>query len=299
MIGKRRQPEPIRVRIGAIEVEVRSRYRRFREEYLDLYGAFRVPTVSDRAIHIDVEPRRVFPRERRRFQIFVNGRPRFAPYTHAEVLPYVEWSVNWEVPKVYPEFLQLHAASLERDGLGVILAGDSGHGKSTLATALVMRGWGYLCDEFALVRASNLNLIPYPRAICLKKPSYPIIEKLGWAPQAPPQFLKGAKGHVGFVNPLAHDPRSLGRPCLPRYILFPRYVPGAVPSLDPMSRAEAALELHRVCFNLFACDRVGTNVLAELVRGAECFRLTSGEIQATCDLLERSVGRSMAKRRSA
>lgn len=280
-------------------MEVHSRYWRFREEYLSLYGAFRVPAVSDGAIRIDVKPRRILPRERRRFEIFVNGRPRFAPYTHAEVLPYVEWSVNWEVPKVYPEYLQLHAASLERNGRGIILAGDSGHGKSTLATALVTRGWGYLCDEFALVRASNLTLTPYPRAICLKKPSYPIIEGLGWAPQAPPLFLKGAKGHVGFVNPLEHDPRSLGRACPPRYVLFPKYVPGAAPSLAAMSRAEAALELHRVCFNLFACDRVGTDILAELVRGTECFRLTSGEIQATCDLLEREIGSPLHQRRSA
>jgi hypothetical protein len=60
--------------------------------------------------------------------------------------------------------------------------------------------------------------------------------------------------------------------------------------LVPISRAEAAFALHRVCFNLFGCDRLGLDVLAAMVRGASCYRLTSGELQQTCDLLQRLVG---------
>jgi hypothetical protein len=42
-----------------------------------------------------------------------------------------------------------HAATAVRDGGAVVLAGESGTGKSTLLAALMKRGWGMLGDELA------------------------------------------------------------------------------------------------------------------------------------------------------
>ncbi len=44
-----------------------------------------------------------------------------------------------------------HAATAVRDGQGVVLAGDSATGKSTLLAALLARGWAMLGDELAPV----------------------------------------------------------------------------------------------------------------------------------------------------
>ena len=72
-------------------------------------------------------------------------------------------------------------------------------------------------------------------------------------------------------------------------MIFPKYTQGAEPTLVPISRADAAFALHRVCFNLFKCRAVGLDVLAAMVRGASCYRLISGEIQRTCDVVQRLV----------
>jgi hypothetical protein len=201
----------------------------------------------------------------------------------------VEWAVNWEIPKVFPEYLQLHASSLQMDGVGVILPGTSGSGKSTLTAGLLARGASYLCDEFALIHAGTLQLHPFPKAICIKKPSYAALESVGLKLHENQHYYKKTKGYVGFVNPVGVHARWMGRPCSIRYVIFPRYVEGAEPQLNPMSRAEAAFALHEVCFNLLGCTAVGLDVIVNMIRAAECYQLVSGEIRSTCALLERLV----------
>lgn len=286
--------------IGVIPITLRSSVRRFTREYDRLYASARTPIAPAEAIYVEVKPARRVLGYTKRYVINLNGRMRFAPESYAELLPYVEWAVNWEIPKLRPQYLQIHAASMERNGIGVIFPGDSGSGKSTLTTALLARGWRYLCDEFALVHAQSLALHPFPRAICMKQAANRILKRLGLSTHQGARYLKGSKGFVGFVSPFQVRPACIGRTCPTRYVIFPKYAPGAKPRLVPISRAEAAFDLHRLCFNLFGCERVGIDVLSGLMRSAQAYRLVSGDIDATCDLLEReTAGTTRAHARSA
>lgn len=289
-----RSDERIRhFRIGVVSASLRTPMRGLLNRYTSLYEHFLTQTPPERRIQVDVQPTRFSLRHRRRYVVSVNGLHRFEPARFDEVLPYVEWAINWEVPRMWPEYLQLHASSMEVDGAGVIFPGHSGCGKSTLTAGLLARGWRYLCDEFALIHAHTLALHPYPRAICIKKPAYAVIKSLGLTLHRNHHYLKGTKGRVGFVNPFQVRRDAIGRACPIRYVIFPMYARGAEPALTPMSRAEAAFKLHDVCFNLFDCQTLGLDVLAELVRGASCYRLTSGEITATCALVQQLVERDL------
>jgi len=279
-------PETSFYQLGVVRAAINTPIRRFRDEYRALYYPFESVAPLPNAVTVDVRPARRLLGRCLRYRIDVNGRFRFSPTKFHELLPYVEWAVNWELPRVMPEYLQLHASSMEFEGAGVIFAGDSGSGKSTLATALLARGWRYLCDEFALIHTASLQLHPFPRAICMKRSGDHILERLGLTTHRGPRYLKGVKGYVSFVNPLQVRPDAIGCPAPVRFVIFPSYSCGAEPTLVPVGRAEAALDLHRVCFNLFSCQRPGTDVLAEVVRGASCYRLQSGEIDQTCALLE-------------
>jgi hypothetical protein len=54
----------------------------------------------------------------------------------------------------------LHAACVALDGRGVLLAGDSGAGKSSLAYACARRGWTYISDDSSsLVRRSRTRTV--------------------------------------------------------------------------------------------------------------------------------------------
>jgi HprK-related kinase A len=276
--------------IGAVPVTLAADYRGVVEQYGSLYEHHRLESHPARAVRVTVRRQPMSLWHRRRYDVISGDRLQFEPATRAEVLPYVEWAVNWQVPHVLPEYLQLHASSVQYRGEGVIFPGGSGFGKSTLTMGLLARGWRYFSDEFALIHAESRDLHPFPRALCLKKPSLPLAEKLGVRVHRNAYHIKGGKGLVGFVDPfsLGRDRVAAASPI--RWIIFPKYEPGTVPRLTPMSRAEAALEMHRHCFNLLTCHAAGADVLASVVRGATCYRLAAGELSATCDLLESAMG---------
>jgi len=79
--------------------------------------------------------------------------------------------------------LVLHAGAVAADGRGVLLPGGSNHGKSTLTTALVAEGFGYLTDEAAAVD-TNLRIRPFAKSIALDPGSFSLFEELAPANSA-------------------------------------------------------------------------------------------------------------------
>jgi hypothetical protein len=63
----------------------------------------------------------------------------------------------------------LHAASIEQAGAVVAFAGRSRAGKSTLAAAAVLAGYGYVADEITAVSPSDLTVRPFHRPIGLRR----------------------------------------------------------------------------------------------------------------------------------
>ncbi|MEK6677061.1 MAG: hypothetical protein AABZ47_15585 [Planctomycetota bacterium] len=281
--------EPNHFQIGVVHVTLDTAPRRLTREYSSLYAPFATLNPSHKKVRVSVLRTPWSARKRRRFQVCINGRLLYSPTHFCSVLPHVEWAVSWELQHAYPRFFQLHAATLEIDGMGVVFPGQSGVGKSTLSLGLFNRGWNYLCDEFALIDAETLEVHPYPRAICVKEPSFAIAESLGMPLHGGRRYWKGVKGPVGFVQPLSVRSNAIGRACPVRFVIFPQYQEKAEPTLIPMSRAETAFQLHEAAFNRFACHRPAHEILTGLVRGAECFRLITGDLQQTCDLIQNLV----------
>jgi len=281
--------ETRRFRFGAVCAALTTPLRSVLDDYTELYR-HSVSTIGHRGeIHVQVTPRPRSLRHRRRFDVTVNGRRQFEPGRLDEILPCIEWSIGWEVPRILPHYLQIHASAMEVDGQGVIFPGLSGRGKSTLTVGLLTRGWRYLSDEFALLEADSLQLHAYPRAICIKRPAFPVLEQLRVRLHRDKCYLKGAKGFVGFVRPLDVRPDCLGRACRIQFIVFPQYTPGTATVLVPMHRAEAAFALHETCFNLLNCRRPGLEVMVAMIRDVRCYRLFHSDIQATCDTLQELV----------
>jgi hypothetical protein len=62
-------------------------------------------------------------------------------------------------------FVSLHAASVAKDGHGVLLVADSGVGKSSLSYACACRGWTYISDDASslLYRGTGRTVIGNPQ----------------------------------------------------------------------------------------------------------------------------------------
>ncbi len=291
-ISARVARDRVDLRMGVVDVMVRSDLPDVLEDLASIYSdaACRRPAEPRRpVVRITVEARRPSLLARREYAVSGDGHELWTTRKTNEVLPYVEWGVNWRVIATRPEYLQIHAAALARSGHGLIMAAESGFGKTTLAAGLLARGWQYLSDEFALIDPDDLRIHPFPKALCVKNGSFPVMERLG-LPVWRRHYVKALKGEVGYVNPLAGGRAVAARACPARLIVFPRYAENTRPRLYPISRAQAAFELARHALNRNVHGARAASILSDLARGARCYALDSGPIRETCDELERLIG---------
>lgn len=75
----------------------------------------------------------------------------------------------------HTEYVMLHAAQLERNGRSLLLLGDAGAGKSTLATALERAGFDLLSDDIVLL-SHNGKVAALPFPVTLKEGSWSLLD---------------------------------------------------------------------------------------------------------------------------
>lgn len=98
--------------------------------------------------------------------------------------------------------LVLHASSVEIDGKAIILAGQKGDGKSTLAASLGKSGFSILNDDVTPVRFAGAGLLVYPGFPFLKLNPDAIIQTVGSDLES---YKRIAKGFEKRVVPLGND----------------------------------------------------------------------------------------------
>lgn len=102
-----------------------------------------------------------------RYRLYVDGRRRWSDGIDGHCLAAVHGEIT-ELAIDHPaNHVLFHGGAVERDGRVVVVAGESGRGKSTLTAALVRRGFGYLTDEVAAVVPHDLSVVPFPKALDL------------------------------------------------------------------------------------------------------------------------------------
>jgi HprK-related kinase A len=290
VITTRTNESPAAFRIGELDIVVRSDLRGVLDDFAAMYpGCARRDVGPGDAIRMEVKRDGRTRFGRRRYAVHGDGVKIHEGLRPDEVLPHLEWGLGWRIVARCTNYLQLHAASMARDGNGVVLAGGSGVGKSTLAAALLARGWAYFCDEFALVDATTLMLHPYPKALCIKAGAFDVIERLGLRLARGRHYIKALKGKVGYVSPADVGTDNIAEPCRVRYVIFPSYSGAEAPRLYPVSKGRAAFALLKSALNRDVFGERAVSLVGRLVRDARCFGLESGPIEETCDRLERLV----------
>lgn len=276
--------------IGVIPVSVAGPHPSAIDDFAGLYAGQECPPPPAGCIDVRVYRSARFAAMRPRYNVSAGGMERFCGLRPASVLPHIEWSINWELATSWPGYLAVHAGVVARGGRAALFAAPPQHGKSTLTLGLVRRGWRYLSDEFALLEPSSGYVHPYPKAICVKEGSFAVLNELGLSGGGRKFYDKGKKGRVTFVRPSDCHEDAHGKVCPIGSVFFCRYEPGAAPRVTRVSRADAVLRLTRVTFNFRKYRVRGVEMLADVVRNAECYELTSGELSKTCDLVTSVVG---------
>jgi hypothetical protein len=175
-----------------------------------------------------------------------------------------------------------HAGVVSMDGAGVVLAAQSGMGKTTLTLELVSRGCGFLSDEIACLDPETGLLEPFPRKVNLKTGSRELLglelrdDESSAVPDADP-------GELSLdIEEIA--PGSLAEPCPLRYLLFPSGFADE-PWLEPLARTN-------VLFRFFghAVTRVEDPAAhlfryVSLLEKIECYNLVVGRPGPTAELI--------------
>ena len=183
-------------------------------------------------------------------------------------------------------FFNLHAASLVRGRTGFLLPGSQRCGKTTLTLSLLKQGFSLLSDDFTIIKRSSLEVMPFPRALNIRKRTLPLIS--------------GFEGRLISKRPFViTDERRwfldmtgfCGPPYVPNRIVFPRLEPGGETRLEPFQKTMATLELlrHGIAPYLPGLPRPDARSAFEtgslLVARAQTYRLALGSADEAVELL--------------
>lgn len=172
----------------------------------------------------------------------------------------------------------LHANGIVKDGVGYLVVGDSGHGKTTLALSLVNCGWQLLADDALAMRQVPDGPVA---ALALRR-------GFSCTPQTVARFPTIAA--TAYESPLLADGKRLidvdgwqpGRTslrCTPRVLLFPQIANRSKTALALVDQPTALAALIRQSPGILAARTAAANqmaMLARLVEQARCYCVLLG-----------------------
>lgn len=182
----------------------------------------------------------------------------------------LEWQLVTDALKHRADLFHVHGAALAPPTLdgAVVLAGAAGVGKTTLARALMDRGFLPFGDDVTLVDPVSLELQPFPRAFHLH-------ESGGDPPD----------GHDGL--PTYFQPSRWVRSPLPvKLILFLSRGAEREARAVPLGAAEAASSLLGHSGSLVAAPAHTLAVAVRVIAQAPCYRLELGSPEASAAVVE-------------
>ena len=231
----------------------------------------------------------------------------FAWLTRATVADkaYLRWhfieGISWDL--LDPYLTPVHAACVRKDDCGILLCGDSGAGKTSLAYICALKGWTYLTDDSCcLVRGGHdRTVIGNPYQIRFRASAVDLFPEL--RDHCPKLRVNGEKvGEIVFELATASLPRIVitTRSFVDYVIFLNRNYDGSA-SLIPFSKITALRWFEQViCCSEKKIDNVHRAALRKLV-SAEIFELRYADLDSAIEELETLAAacRTSASRTSA
>jgi hypothetical protein len=172
-------------------------------------------------------------------------------------------------------FLFVHAGVVSLDGVGIALPAPPDHGKSTLVAGLVRDGFAFLSDEAAALDPSDGTVHPFPRPVMLSDASLATLPVSADVPMSSATVAAPQGRRLGLDG---LRPDALGEPAPVGLIVAPTYRPRSSTVLEAWPRADALELLVEQSFNLEAFGAAGVQLLGDVVRGADCYRLNVSDL---------------------
>jgi HPr Serine kinase C-terminal domain len=203
--------------------------------------------------------------------------------------PYLRWhfieGIAWDMLDLY--LTPVHAACVRLNNSGVLLCGDSGVGKSSLAFACALKGWTYLADDSSrLVRGRQDRLvIGNPYQIRFRETAINLFPEL-----RDQRFTARATGEFAIELPTARRPDiKTATQCQVDYVVFLNRVPSGCARFFPFPRHTAMqwLEQTIACWEQETIEAHKDSLRRLLT--AEILELRYTDLASAVELLETLV----------
>ena len=252
------------LRIGPVTFRVGSDWRAPVAALDDLYRDYPAPAaVPDFTVRLEAtRPWRRWVRP----SVAIGGDytlPDAAPLPLAQGLLAAEMGMNLQMALGQRRYLLLHAATLERDGRALVMTGESGAGKSTMATLLAARGWRFMGDEFALLDPASGRIHAFPRLISLKNQAIAVAQTAWPQGRFGPLLAGTPKGDIRHLLPPPDAAAAMDEPATPALLLFPRF--GLPLDERPVAPGEAFVRLTQASTNYVDLGERGFTALTRFV----------------------------------
>jgi hypothetical protein len=160
---------------------------------------------------------------------------------------------------------------------GLVLAGASGVGKTTLSLALMMRGFTPFTDDIVLIDPATLHVRGLRRAFHTGADTWPLLESVAGSAVRP-----DIEAPPGYFVP----PQWASEPVPIRWLLFPEFQPNQTPRLVPLTPAEAASRVLAQTGTLARAPRLALSTTTALIRQAECYRFITGDLSQSVAVVQ-------------
>jgi hypothetical protein len=183
--------------------------------------------------------------------------------------------------------IPLHAACVELEGKGVLLCGNSGAGKSSLAFGCARAGWSFISDDASyLVRNGSGRLVAGNSKQVRLRPSagelFPEVKKFGpaaWTPGKP--TIKIPTGLLPGIKTASHANVE--------YIIFLNRSKSAAPKLAAFSRRVAMSWARQSTVATGARDEDQDGAIRNLLT-AELLEFRYSGLETAIECLEKVIG---------
>ena len=215
-------------------------------------------------------------------RFYFNGSEPFKPLPLNQAPAMLEWGMNWLITNHAHQYLIIHAATLEKNGRGIMISAPSGAGKSTLCAYLVSQGWRLLSDELALICPETRQLHGLARPINLKNAAIDLVRDFFPSTSFSEEIADTTKGKVCLVKPPASSVVNAHVTAPISLIVFVKYSPNEPCYVEEVEKCEALMELINNSFNFGLLNRVGFACAKQVVRDTDAIYIEYNQL-ADCE----------------
>jgi len=239
-------------------------------------------TQETKTAYLGESPKRKLPLDRVKV---INGAA-----DNGQVFSIIEFLVTAAVAGLSKQTLFFHAASLAWQGNGIILAGETGHGKTTLSVGLACAGFNLLSDEVTCLDLTAHKLLPFPQPIYLRGNALNFLKPV---PLGERTGCQDSRGEQRWPVNLEKAGIRFEKGACPPVFFFILKGFKEQPEISPASVREA---IWYTLSSAYAKISDPPRMLLDLGSAfgqLKCYHLWSGRIEETTGLIRKLINREM------